>query len=494
MNQTTRSAACALLLELQLLRMAVETEASQHFATWAPLIQRPEFRPGAHNLACYIALRHRDLRPLQRRLAHFGLSSLGRLEGRVLGNLDAVARALSALAGKPPAPDDAFEVEDYDAGQVALDAATELLLGPPPSGRRCRLMVTMPGDAADNVTFLRDCIRSGMQIARINCAHDAPDAWAAIARSIRALAREEGRDVRILMDIAGPKSRIEAVRFAPKVERISTGDRVLLVRRKFRPVDQWPAQFSIGIPEAVAALVPGNHVWIDDGKLGCVVEQRDGKDAALRIVHAPAKGVRLKVEKGVNFPDVELAIPALTDKDRQDLAIIASLTDMIGYSFVQSEADIDLLQAELARHRPRDWTRIGVVAKIETLQGVRNLPDIIVAAGGRQPLGVMIARGDLAVELGFERLAEMQEELLWICEAARVPVIWATQVLEGYVKKGAPSRGEMTDAAMAGRAECVMLNKGPNTVQALQLLDRLLNRMAEHQIKKTAQLRALHSW
>ena len=106
----------------------------------------------------------------------------------------------------------------------------------------------------------------------------------------------------------------------------------------------------------------------------------------------------------------------------------------------------------------------------------------------------MIARGDLAVEMGFERVAEMQEEIMWIAEAAHVPLIWATQVLEELVKKGLPSRGEMTDAAMAARAECVMLNKGPNVAAAVGVLDRLLRRMGEHQVKKTPTLRALHSW
>ena len=125
---------------------------------------------------------------------------------------------------------------------------------------------------------------------------------------------------------------------------------------------------------------------------------------------------------------------------------------------------------------------------------MRELPEVIVQAAGRQPLAVMIARGDLAVELGFERLAEMQEEILWLCEAAHVPAIWATQVLEGLVAKGVPSRGEMTDAAMAARAECVMLNKGPYLLEALGTLDRVLARMAEHQTKKTARLRALTSW
>jgi len=105
--------------------------------------------------------------------------------------------------------------------------------------------------------------------------------------------------------------------------------------------------------------------------------------------------------------------------------------------------------------------------------------------------GVMIARGDLAVECGFQRLAEVQEEILWICEAARMPVIWATQVLESLAKSGIPLRSEITDAAMGERAECVMLNKGPYMVEAVRILDDILRRMQAHQEKKRSKLRKL---
>ena len=111
----------------------------------------------------------------------------------------------------------------------------------------------------------------------------------------------------------------------------------------------------------------------------------------------------------------------------------------------------------------------------------------------RSPIvGVMIARGDLAVECGYERLAELQEEILWLAEAAHIPVIWATQVLEGLTKTGKPSRAEVTDAAMGERAECVMLNKGPHVIKAIQMLDNILQRMQGHQQKKRALLRRLH--
>ena len=106
-------------------------------------------------------------------------------------------------------------------------------------------------------------------------------------------------------------------------------------------------------------------------------------------------------------------------------------------------------------------------------------------------VGVMIARGDLAVECGYERLAEAQEEILWICEAAHCPAIWATQVLELLAREGIPSRAEITDAAMGHRAECIMLNKGRHIHEAVRVLDDILHRMDAHQSKKRAMLRAL---
>ena len=140
------------------------------------------------------------------------------------------------------------------------------------------------------------------------------------------------------------------------------------------------------------------------------------------------------------------------------------------------------------RHRPQP------LVKIETALAVRNLPDLIVHGAGQQPLAVMITRGDLAVELGFENIGEVQEHILRLCEAAHVPVIWATQVLAGMVEEGAPSRAEVTDAAMGQRAECVMLNKGPFIVEAVRFLDNVLHRMDRHQSKKTARLEPLELW
>jgi len=132
-----------------------------------------------------------------------------------------------------------------------------------------------------------------------------------------------------------------------------------------------------------------------------------------------------------------------------------------------------------------------VVLKIETQRAFRDLPRLLIAAMRHPSVAVMVARGDLGVEVGFERLSEVQEEILWLCEAAHVPVIWATQVLEGLAKGGAPTRAEVSDAVMSSRAECVMLNKGPMIVPTVAFLSDILARMAEHHDKRMSLLRRL---
>jgi len=248
------------------------------------------------------------------------------------------------------------------------------------------------------------------------------------------------------------------------------------------------------LAEPLDASKVGDRIYLDDGKLCAKVERKAPWGLLARVVMVDAKGLKLKPEKGLNFPDSHLRIEALTEKDRADLAFVAAHADGVEFSFVQSAADVNAIQQALALLRPKDWRNLSLVLKIETEQAVRNLPDMIVQAAGHQPTAIMIARGDLAVQIGFARMAEMQEEILWLGEAASIPVIWATQVMEHLVAKGTPSRGEMTDAAMAARAECVMLNKGPYLLEAIDLLRPLFQRMDNNQHKKTPQLRMLRSW
>jgi pyruvate kinase len=249
-----------------------------------------------------------------------------------------------------------------------------------------------------------------------------------------------------------------------------------------------PAAIGCTLPEVFEDVQSGEAIWFDDGKIGGIVEKVEANQALVRITQARVRGEKLRADKGINLPDSPLRLSALTAKDLEDLSFVAEHADVVELSFANSARDLEVLQQHLARLGSR---QPAIVVKIETRRGFEHLPDMLLTAMRGPCCGVMIARGDLAVESGFERLAEVQEEILWICEAAHVPVIWATQVLETLAKEGMPSRAEITDAAMGDRAECVMLNKGPHMLSAVRVLDDILRRMQAHQAKKRAMLREL---
>jgi pyruvate kinase len=572
------------------------------------------YRDSARNLLHYLALRRRDLRPLQLRLATLGLSSLGRAESHVLATVDAVLEALHCLAGRDGRPLAAAEGIKFADGQRLLAEHSDALLGRARPVRGVRIMVTMPTEAAHDYTLVHDLLAQGMDCMRINCAHDDVAIWSRMIEHLRRAEQFLGRSCRVVMDLAGPKLRTGPLESGPAVVRarprrdvfgrviapariwltsedvpqpspapadacvpvparwlahLRTGERVKLTdardaRRALRIVDVtdggcWaeanqttyfvtgtvllhergvasgddrqasvgglppaenaiplcqgdrlvltrdlrpgrkatlesggqiltPATIGCTIPEVFDDVRSGDAVWFDDGKIGGVVEKVEASQVLVRITQARFQGENLRADKGINLPDSPLRLPALTAKDIADLGFAARHADIVELSFANSVRDVESLQHHLARlgsHQP------AIVLKIETRRGFENLPDMLLAAMRVPSCGVMIARGDLAVECGFERLAEVQEEILWICEAAHVPVIWATQVLETLAKQGMPSRAEITDAAMGHRAECVMLNKGPHMVSAVRVLDDILRRMQAHQEKKRAMLREL---
>lgn len=566
----------------------------------------------AANLAHFVALRSEDLRGLQDELAELGLSSLGRCEAHVLATIDAVRRALAALAGSAVPTEDEHGrcAPGYGEGVGLLERTADDLLGPATPGRPTRIMVTLASEAAVDRQVVDRLIDAGMDIARINCAHDDAAAWIDMAGHVRAAGLARGRDVRVLMDLAGPKLRTSSMAPGPAVVRlkpdrdafgkviapaaarlraaadavgddggvpsigivgdllddlvpddvlhlvdargkrrsmrvgfvgalveVSTHGTVYLVEGTeirnlrtgaggivgpLRPA-AGHVELDVGrlvelvaggaahdadgsteerptigctLAEAVDALQVGHRVFLDDGTFGGRVESIDvGADgrriARVRVTSSPPGGGKLRAEKGINLPDTDVPVPALSADDLSALDTVAAVADIVALSFVRTPDDIRTLQEELARRRVE---HLGLVLKIETVQAFRALPDLLRVGMATRSVGVMIARGDLAVEAGYERLAEMQEEILWLCEAAHLPVIWATEVLDRLAKTGRPSRSEITDAAMSERAECVMLNKGRHIAQAITTLDDILRRMAAHQSKKRHLLRPLRSW
>lgn len=609
-------------LELQELHASVLDGQGALLRQWQPVPEGNDFARDAANLAAYVAFRRQDLRKLQDHLRELGLSSLGRCEAHVLPTLESVGLALDAMLGTPPAEKRVDKLaRESRQGALRLKKHSEKLLGKSPGNRDMRIMVTLPTLAAGDKRLVHDLMRRGMDLARINCAHDNTEAWQAMIRHVRNASASAGRPCRVLMDLAGPKLRTgdigaksPSLRLKPKRDdggeartpayflldasgelggpglgqvagmgryprlavarewlrrvkpgdaveledmrgrkrrilvldrlsdyhllacvtetvlvepglmlrhrpgrrgngageatvgpmeaqagsiRVAMGDRVLLTREEAVMVaacvpggdSMCVGQLPCAQPEVLDCLKAGERVFIDDGRITAEVEGVDGAGAWLRITRAAPEGDKIRSGKGLNFPDSDLALPSLTDKDLGDLDFVAGESDLVGYSFLRDATDMDRLNDEL---ETRGAGNMGRIAKIENQQAVSHLPEIIVHGAASAPFGLMIARGDLAVELGWARLAEMQEEILWLAESARVPVIWATQVFEQMIRVNQPTRAEMTDAAMSQRAECVMLNKGPFVLDAIALLDDIAGRMQGHQLKKSARLRALH--
>ncbi len=576
-------------------------------------------RASAANLIHYLGLRRRDMRPLQKKLAAVGLSSMGRAESHVLHNLHAIIVLLERALRKQAQQVPSSHVDFSATGPELLDTNTNRLLGKPPAQRLVRIMVTLPYEIADDYTLVKEMLLQGMDCARINCAHDDTGVWKRMIKQIIRARRETGRYCRIFMDLGGPKLRTGKIALGPAVlkwqpkrdpygrviepariwlypeddvsscpahahacfpvkgnwlEQVTARDRIefndargalcrlqlvgqagtgywaestqtvyvkpglklsllrapvsghvrgigdsgevgvlpqapekirlyrgdsLIVTRK--PIPGRPARFdkrgrllraasiSCSLPEIFACVRAGERVLIDDGRLGGVIRSINTGEMLVEITQARDNGEKLLADKGINLPDSQLDLEGLTTLDITHLEFVARHADMVGLSFVRGPADIALLQEHLRR---LDADKLGIVIKIETRGAFEQLPELMFTLLYSPVVGVMIARGDLAVECGYERLAELQEEILWVAEAAHVPVIWATQVLEGLAKTGKPSRAEVSDAAMGERAECVMLNKGPHIIQAIQMLDNILQRMQEHQQKKNSLLRRLH--
>ncbi len=469
------------------LRNGIEREAGKTLDDWRPAIRREEFLPSATNLARYLALRKVDLRDLQDRLIVLGLSSLGRCEDHVRATLDATSATLASIAGLTPEGYPSARAFHDGAARVAL--AKDAMFGPGQADT-C-IMVTLPTEAAEDENIVRQFVYAGADSVRINCAHDDEQVWGAMISHVRRVSEEVGRPVRINMDLGGPKLRTD-LGDRLKGKRLFTGDRFRLVPGQ--PVKgKGIAEATLNHPELIGKLEVGTEIWLDDGKIGGRVEALEAGTALVEVTSVRPTGVKIKHGKGVNLPGVEVEIPALTEKDLNDLDFVARNADTIGFSFVQTPQDMrDLIAALEARLGDGDLP--AVMLKIETELAVRNLPRLLVQAGGRLPVAVMIARGDLSVELGMNRTSEMQEEILWMCAAAHVPTVWATQVLESLMKEGRASRAEVTDAAMGQRAECVMLNKGPYAPQGIAFLQEVLRRMDRHHGKRIAILGPLHSW
>lgn len=444
----------------------------------------PHQKRSATNLIHYLALRREDLRPLQDDLHDAGLSSLASSESHILRQVQAV---LLRLGVKIPKKD--ISGSDATAGTQLLHRRANDLFGRKEYPGIPHLMVTFDTPLADDFATVKALVNAGMNIARINCAHDGPEVWQRMADNVRKAENATGRTCKIYLDLAGPKIRTQLLGKGRRKGRLKLEEQeVFYLAESHARFNKKDKVLGCSLPGVVKDLRAGNRVLFDDGLFEARVETPGRQIATLRMVRISAAKPRLKPEKGINFPDTALSVRCLTDYDRSVLPFAQEHADLLGFSFVRSAADVADLQALL---RKKGGNRLPIVLKIETAEAVQNLPALLLQGMAEPAFGVMIARGDLAVEIGFERLSEIQEEILWLCEAAHVPVVWATQVLETLNKSGIATRSELSDAVRAAQAECVMLNKGKHLLTVLATLRDILHRSGGHHLKKRYVFRPL---
>lgn len=438
----------------------------------------------ANNLVHYLVLRNEDIRDLQDALHIYGLSSLASSESHILRQLQSILQRL----GKHYLPDELNDCS-YEYTQHEMLEKSKILFGDKRDVEIPYIMVTFDASFANNYAMIKNLLQNGMNVARINCAHDDEITWARMIHHLKRACRHTGLTCKIYMDLAGPKIRTKFLNKGKKKGKVKIKEgEIVWLSDEIKGFKKDDIVISPNEPGIIEKLKKGDRVYIDDGVIKGYIENVKKNKAAMRIVRVSSVKQRIKEGKGINFPDTNIAINSLTDFDKACLPFICEQADMVGYSFVRYPSDLAGLQEalkQISANPPH------IIIKIETTEAVKNLPQLLLCGMKQDAFGLMIARGDLAVEIGFERMGEIQQEILWICEAAHVPVVWATQVLETLNKSGMATRSEITDVTQASMAECVMINKGDYTIEVIESLRDILQRTGGHHIKKRFTFRPL---
>ncbi len=328
--------------------------------------------------------------------------------------------------------------------------------------RNAKIVATL-GPASSDPAVIEQLFLAGVDVFRLNFSHGVADDHRARVATLRAIEQKHGRPIAILADLQGPKLRVGT--FAGGPVQLQNGQ---AFRLQLDAIAGSAQAVTLPHPEIFAALVPGAELLLDDGKLRLKVERCDAQSADTTVL----VGGKLSDRKGVNVPGVVLPISALTEKDRRDLDVALELgVDWVALSFVQRPEDIHEARALVGQ-------RAGLVAKLEKPAAIERLDEVIDATDA-----VMVARGDLGVEMPAESVPPLQKRIVRACRKRGRPVIVATQMLESMIESPVPTRAEASDVATAiyDGADAVMLSAesaaGKFPLEAVRIMNRIIERV-----------------
>ena len=340
--------------------------------------------------------------------------------------------------------------------------------------RRTKIVATLGPATQDSATLAR-LVEAGADLFRLNMSHGDHEFHARVYRLARRAAEDVGRPIAILADLCGPKIRVGT--FVDGCLALSEGERVTITTRRIQgDAGLIPSQYEALTDD----VVPGTRILLDDGLIELRVEAMESTEVDCSVV----RGGMLKDKKGINLPEVSVSVSALTEKDRRDALFAASLgVEFLALSFVCSERDILDLRAHLkGLETPPD-----VIAKIERAEALESIDGILAASDA-----VMVARGDLGVELPLEQVPLIQEDLVYRARRRNRPAIVATQMLDSMVHNARPTRAEVSDVAhaVASGVDAVMLSAetatGDHPVEAVYMMDRIIRETEAFQWKQSA--------
>ena len=333
--------------------------------------------------------------------------------------------------------------------------------------RRAKIVCTM-GPAVESPEKVRQLISAGMNMARLNLSHGGYEEHQSRLDQVRAAAKEAGKPVAILVDLQGPKIRL--ARFKAGPHDLSRGDIFTITTDDVEGTKERVGTTYKGLP---GDCKPGDRILIDDGKVTVEVTEVKGNDVVTKVIEPGA----VSNNKGINLPGVAVSVPALSEKDKEDLRWgLNAGADFIALSFVRSAQDI----VDVNKIMDEVGIRVPVIAKIEKPQAVENLQEIVNAFDG-----IMVARGDLGVELPIEEVPLVQKHCIELAREAAKPVIVATQMLDSMITNSLPTRAEATDCANAvlDGADALMLSGetsvGEFAIEAVQTMARIISNTEE---------------